>query len=230
METRIRINRLNPSEYFAVLGILELSQGQSRFEGEGNAVDCVIESAALPDLKWLTVTAVPFPDAFTAPVLLGDKLLLDWWLDVYREEGNGLKLWAGTCSPDAMLRNYQTLMTDTTIEKMLNFKVSTRTKSAFNLDTRASRDPLTVGFSEKEASEPSLLYPYAEFLCAIGLQNFSTRPSRGLEYYTWAHSIPVSIAHAAAVQDVPGLQSKKVTVKFKKVSQGMREVDSVTEE
>jgi len=54
------------------------------------------------------------------------------------------------------------------------------------------------------------------------------RTAVGMEYYTWAHSVPVAIAHAAAVQNITGLESKKHTVSFKTVSQGMREVESVT--
>jgi hypothetical protein len=232
MELVLKINRMNPAEYFASLGVLELLSQQdpdilSHFAGDGIIVDFCVASAkdiALPDLRVLSVEALPFDDPFTAPVRCG-ALELNWWLDVYRQKKNGhvLKLWAGTTTPCSMLKNYQSLMQG---ECALNFNVKTKTKSTFNLDTRASRDPLTTGYSQKDAGEASVLYPYAEFLCAIGLQNF--RPQlKPLRYFTWARPVRVGIAHAACRQDVPGLHSQGCEMSFAKVSQGMREVKSV---
>jgi hypothetical protein len=230
MELVLKINRMNPAEYFASLGVLELLSQQdpdllSHFAGEGVLVDFCAASAkdiALPDLRRLSVETLPFDDPYTAPVSCGG-LELNWWLDVYREKGNVLKLWAGTTTPCMMLKNYQSLMQG---ECALNFNVKTKTKSTFNLDTRASRDPLTTGYSQKDAGEASVLYPYAEFLCAIGLQNFRP-PLKPLRYFTWARPVRVSVAHAACRQDVPGLHSQGCEVSFAKVSQGMREVKSV---
>jgi hypothetical protein len=230
MELVLKINRMNPAEYFASLGVLELLNQQdphllSHFTGEGNLVDfCTVseKDIAVPNLGTLSVEALPFNDPYIAPVQC-DGLELNWWLDVYKEKGNFLKLWAGTTTPCAMLKNYQSLMQG---ECALNFNVKTRTKSTFNLDTRASRDPLTTGYSQKDAGEASVLYPYAEFLCAIGLQNF--RPQlKPLRYFTWARPLRVNVAHAACRQDVPGLHSQGCEVSFAKVSQGMREVKSV---
>jgi hypothetical protein len=221
---------MNPAEYFASLGVLELLRQQdsdplSHFEGEGNLVDFYVASEkdiALPDLRTLSVEALAFGDPYTAPVRCSG-LELNWWLDVYKEKGNVLKLWAGTTSPLAMLNNYQSLMRG---EFSLEFNVKTKTKSTFNLDTRASRDPLTTGYSQKDAGEASVLYPFTEFLAAVGLQNF--RPQlKPMRYFTWARPVRVSIAHAACRQDVPGLHSQGCEVSFEKVSQGMREVKSV---
>jgi hypothetical protein len=230
MESLLKINRMNPAEYFASLGVLELLSQQdpnlrSHFAGEGVLVDFCVASTkgiALPDLRTLSVEALPFNDPYIAPVRSG-ALELNWWLDVYKEKGNVLKLWAGTTTPCAMLKNYQSLMQG---ECALNFSVKTKTKSTFNLDTRASRDPLTTGYSQKDAGEPSVLYPFTEFLAAVGLQNF--RPQlKPLRYFTWARPVRVSVAHAACRQDVPGLHSQACEVSFAKVSQGMREVKLV---
>src|SRR5262249_11902040 len=86
MEKRIRINRMNPAEYFACCGVLELvsraSPGvTSRFEGEGNVVDFVLSATdiTLPDLKSITVEAEPFTDRYIAPIFV-DGMRLDWWL------------------------------------------------------------------------------------------------------------------------------------------------------
>ena len=230
MELALKMNRMNPAEYFASLGVLELlvqqdSNLRSHFEGEGNLVDfCVVseKDIAMPCLQNLSLKALPFHDPYTAPVCCGE-LELNWWLDVYKEKGNLLKLWAGTTTPCMMLHNYQSLMQG---ECSLGFNVKTKTKSTFNLDTRASRDPLTTGYSQKDAGEPSVLYPFTEFLAAIGLQNF--RPSlKPLRYFTWARPVRASIAHTACRQEIPGLHSQGCEVSFAKVSQGMREVKSV---
>ena len=232
MELVLKLNRMNPAEYFASLGVLELLSQQdpdllSHFVGDGNLVEFCVASAkviALPDLRTLSVEALPFNDSGTAPVRCG-VLELNWWLDVYREKRDGhvLKLWAGTTTPCAMLKNYQSLMQG---DCSLDFSLKTKTKSTFNLDTRSSRDPLTTGYSQKDAGEASVLYPFAEFLCAIGLQNF--RPQLNpLRYFTWARPVRVGIAHVACRQDVPGLHSRGCVVTFAKVSQGMHAVKSV---
>jgi hypothetical protein len=230
MKRLLKINRMNPAEYFASLGVLELLSQQdtdlrSYFEGKGNLVDfCIISTKeiALPDLSSLPVDVLPFPDPYIAPVVVAD-LELNWWLDVYKEDGNALKLWAGTTSPCFMLRNYQSLMQG---DFALDFGVKTKTKSTFNLDTRASRDPLSTGYSQKDAGEASILYPYAEFLCSLGLQNFRPTP-KPLRYFTWSAPVRTPIAHAACRQDIPGLHSQGCEVSFDKVSQGMREVNQV---
>src|SRR6266566_10027768 len=103
MELVLKVNRLNPAEYFASLGVLELLSQQdsdllSHFVGEGNLVNFCVASAksvALPDLRQFKVTALPHSEVGIAPARIG-ALELNWWLDVYREESVGvLKLWSG---------------------------------------------------------------------------------------------------------------------------------------
>jgi len=235
VELRLELNRMNPAEYYGSLGFLELLSRHdpallSHFAGDGNLVTFVAsgDNLALPDLASLPTEALSFTDPYTAPVLVSG-CRLDWWLDAYKERAGWLKTWAGTTTPTAMLRNYQALMRGfPQTQEMLGFKVMTKTKSTFNLDTRASRDPLAVGYSQKDAGEKSVIYPFCEFLCAIGLQNFHPF-GRALEYYTWSRPVLTSIAHAACRQPIPGLQSKGFKAGFVRVSQGMREVSSVSE-
>lgn len=231
MELRLKINCINPAEYFASLGVLELISKRrptlSYFAGDRNLVDFVVsaEDVTLPSLKTLAVEAMPFPDPYTAPAKV-DNMRLDWWLDIYQEKSSFLKLWAGTTTPCSMLKNYQSLMTKEFDANSLGVSVMTKTKSCFNLDTRASRDSLDVGYSQKDAGEKSVLYPYTEFLCACGLQNF--RPViKPMTYYTWSRPVLVSIAHAACRQEVNGLGSRGFEASMKMVGQGLRQVDSV---
>lgn len=235
MELRLKLNRMNPAEYYGSLGFLELLSQQdpallSHFAGDGNLVTLVVvgNNLALPNLASLPVEALPFDDPYTAPILV-NGFRLDWWLDAFKEQASSLKTWAGTTTPEAMLKNYQVLMAGVVqTQDMLGFSKMTMTKSTFNLDTRASRDPIRFGYSQKDAGERSVVYPFCEFLCAIGLQNFHPF-GRDLEYYTWSRPVLTSIAHAACRQAIPGLQSKGFKAGFVKVSQGMREVSSVSE-
>ena len=63
MELVLKINRMNPAEYFASLGVLELLSQQdpdllSHFAGEGVLVDfCAtsVKDITLPDLRTLSV-------------------------------------------------------------------------------------------------------------------------------------------------------------------------------
>jgi len=235
MELCFAVNRMNPAEFYAACGILELLSQRdtallSYFEGDGNLVDFIVQSEkniALPDLKAMNIEALEFEDPYTAPVMV-NGFRLDWWLDLFKEKANSLKLWAGTTSPKDMLRNYQSMMNEEPMEGVLGIKVMTKTKSTFNLDTRASRDPLATGYSQKDAAEKSVVYPFCEFLCALGLQNFHPLTKK-LEYFTWSRPVRTSIAYAAAIQEIPGLGSKNFAVSFQKISQGMREVKDVSE-
>ncbi len=230
MEIKRRINRMNPAEYFAVLGILELLSQQdpevrSYFEGTGNLVDfCIATTAQMPDLKQFEVEALPHAEAGIAPVLFG-KMRLDWWLDCYGEDKSILKNWGGTTTPAGMLANYQSLLEG---ECDLNFVAETTTKSCFNFDTRGSRSALQAGYSVNDAKEAASLYPYAELLTAVGLQNFRpTRVKKGrVQYYTWHKAIVTSIAHAACKQNIPGMGSEGFEISFAKVGQ-LKEASSV---
>ncbi len=230
----MKINRMNPAEYFASLGVLELLSHQdadllSHFEGEGNLVDFYIASEkdiTMPDLRQFKVEALPHRDTGIAPVRFG-TMQLDWWLDVYNEEKSLLKCWGGTATPESMLNNYKSLLQSDFSADSLTFKAETRVKSCFNLDTRSSRDPLQAGYSRNDAKEEAVLYPFCELLVAIGLQNF--RPAsakRALQYFTWSRPIRVNIAHAACRMNIAGLRSEGFEINFEKVGQ-LKEVSRV---
>ena len=126
-----------------------------------------------------------------------------------------------------MLKRFQKLM-GTFGEDILQHAVKVKSgKSSFGFDTRASRDALILGYSQKDAGDPSALYPETEFLCAIGLQNF--KPVR-TSYYVWRRPVPVSIAHVAAIQEVSGLRQDKYTMTVGFVGQGLRAIERVTQD
>lgn len=236
MEFRLELDVYNPAEYYAALGLLELAARESdellaHFDSAGTtgltSTFVVANLACLPDLRAISIRALDHSDPLIAPVMLDDSLELNWWLNNYRTEKSDLKLWAGTSRPVDMLRRYQDLA-EAIDENVLRRSIKTKTgKSSFGFDTRASRDALAVGYSQKEAGDASILYPATEFLCAIGLQNF--RPVSDLLYYVWRRPVPVSVAHAAAVQEIPGLKQDRYAISLAFVGQGLQAVDKVTQ-
>jgi hypothetical protein len=242
MQIKLKLDAYNPAEFYGALGLLELLSQQndgitSYFESEGatgSNSTFVLHSdkdSPLPDLRAINVTAKGFSNPLIAPVMVEATSLggfeLNWWLNEFRDDKNGFKMWAGTSRPVDMLRKYQQLMGEFD-ENVLQHAVRVKTgKSSFGFDTRASRDALMLGYSQKEAGDASALYPETEFLCAVGLQNFG--PAKD-SYFVWRRPVPVSIAHAAAIQEVAGLRQDQYTMTMGFVGQGLRAVVSVTRE
>jgi hypothetical protein len=241
MEIKLKLDAYNPAEFYGTLGLLELVSQQdagvtSHFESDGATganstfVLRTEKDIQLPDLRAIKIVAQKYKDPLIAAVMVDAKpslesLELNWWLNEFRDDKNGFKMWAGTSRPVDMLRKYQQLMgklDENVLQHAVKVKIG---KSSFGFDTRASRDALMLGYSQKEAGDASALYPETEFLCAVGLQNFG--PVKD-SYFVWRRPVPVSIAHAAAVQDVAGLQQDKYTMGVGFVGQGLRAIISVT--
>lgn len=239
MEIKLKLDVYNPAEFYGALGFLELVSRQdgdvtSHFESEGaTGADSTFllhtdKEIALPDVHAIKVVAKEYKDPLTAPVMVGGVggLELNWWLNRFRDDADKrLKLWSGNSKPADMLKRYQQVVGEID-ENILQHSVKVKTgKSSFGFDIRASRDALTLGYSQKEAGDASTLYPETEFLCAIGLQNF--RPAKD-SYFVWRRPVPISISHVAAIQEVPGLRQDKYTMTMGFVGQGLRAIDRVT--
>jgi CRISPR-associated protein Csb3 len=237
MELRFKLDVYNPAEYYSALGLLELVNQQdeevlSQFESDdttgANSTFVIMarKDVVVPNLKVLTVTALEYEDPLIAPVMV-EGLELDWWVNKFRDNKSNLKLYGGLSRPVDMLKTFQQVMGEVD-GTMLQHSVKVKHgKSSFGFDTRASRDALMVGYSQKEAGDPSAIYPETEFLCAVGLQNF--RPSKNT-YFIWKRLVPASVAHAAAVQEVAGLRQSRYTMTVAFVGQGLRAVSQVTKE
>jgi CRISPR-associated protein Csb3 len=246
MEFRLQLDVYNPAEYYAALGLLELAtrdddEAFARFDTAGTTgatSTFVLENVArLPDLRAISIRALDHPNPLIAPIMLDDTIELNWWLNDYRTEKSNLKLWAGTSRPVDMLRRYQE-EAGAIDENVLRRFIKTKTgKSSFGFDTRASRDALAIGYSQKEAGDASILYPATEFLCAVGLQNFrpfrvrdgSDRNRWCLLYFVWRRPVPMSIAHGAAVQEIRSLNQDAYKISIEFVGQGLQAVDKVTQ-
>jgi hypothetical protein len=222
----IKLNIYNPAEFYGVLGVLTVlslrhlqSDIMSHFEvsgrrGDNNTTFIVSSDADLSlervinDLKHATVTEDKSANVWNkkeianagyfTPVTLssgGWSIVLDWWLDELRNKASELKCWSGTATPKAMLESF--------IKNCEHAGEINSGGSRFGFDTRSSRDALEMGYSMKDTGEKTGVYPQTELLCAIGLQEYRPRQSA---YYAWHKSVPVSITHGAAIQEVNGLQ------------------------
>src|SRR6266852_770143 len=113
MEIKLKLDVYNPAEFYGALGFLELVSWQdggvtSHFESEGstgaNSTFLLrTKDNVLPDLLAIKVTAQTYKDPLTAPVTV-DGLELNWWLNQFRDDKSGLKMWAGTSRPVDMLK------------------------------------------------------------------------------------------------------------------------------
>ena len=234
MELGFELDVYNPAEYYAALGLLELASQQddevfSHFEsddttGANSTLVMTCKDIVLPDLKALIVTALKYADPLIAPVMVG-SLELNWWMNEFKnDKRNNLKLYGGNSRPVDMLKTFQHVMGEVD-GNVLQHSVNVRHgKSSFGFDRRASRDALMVGYSQKEAGDPSVIYPETEFLCAVGLQNFRTTKD---SYYIWKRPVPIAVAHAAAVQEIVGLRQSRYTMTVEFVGQGLRAVSQV---
>jgi hypothetical protein len=233
----------NPGEFYAALGLLTVFSHQhqgadlyscfdlSGHQGENNAAFIISSDVELRTEQTTEdlANAIVAPDRsanvwsnpkeknpfLISPVILSSNrwsITLDWWLDELRyRPNNRLKMWSGNSNPADMLKFF--------------IKQGTGRINAggtvFGFDTRTSRDALAVGFSKKDTGEKAGLYPRTELLCAIGLQRY--RPQE-YAYYAWEKRVPLSLTHAAAIQEFPGISQFRVVFDVHKVGQGAKEV------
>jgi CRISPR-associated protein Csb3 len=242
-EVKLQLDIYNPGEFYAALGLLTVFSLQHpeayiyshfqlyRHQGESNAAFVISSQADLrveqvaDDLAKANVATDSSANVWrnpkeknpilVSPVIFssnGWSITLDWWLDELRyTPNNSLKLWSGNSNPADMLKSFT---------KYGEGRVNAG-GTVFGFDTRASRDALEVGFSKKDTGERAIVYPRTEVLCAIGLQHY--RP-RQLRYYAWEKPLPLSITHAAAIQEIPGVPQFPVEFKVHKIGQGAKQV------
>ena len=241
---RHQLDIYNPGEFYAALGLLTVFSLQHRpadldshfellgHQGDNNSELLISSERELraedvsDELKTAQVTADTTANiwrnprekaSLSCPVVLSTKrwsIVLDWWLDELRyAPASNLKLWSGNSNPADMLRTFIRLGGGSVHAG----------GTVFGFDTRISRDALAVGFSKKDTRQKAALYPRTELLCAIGLQQY--RP-RNCAYYAWHSQIPLSVTHAAAMMEIPGLPQTRIEFEIRKIGQGAKEVVS----
>jgi len=233
----------NPAEFFASLGLLTALSLQhpdaemfshfviSGHQGDHNAVFVIGSLAELSLQQVITDLASAQVNEdrnanvwrnreenpkLISPVIVsanGWSTVLDWWLDDLRWRSGLLKLWSGNSSPLEMLKVFIKLVKSGT--DLVNAG-----GTLFGFDTRVSRDAMGMGYSKKDTGEKAGVYPLTELLSALGLQRY--RPRRR-EYYAWQKPIPLSITHAAAVQEMPGIGQRLYVFDVQKIGQGAKQ-------
>ena len=222
---QISLDPLNPGQFFACCGLFELLSIEepgllSCFVLEPKrprqASFCV-RTARGPEqlvmvLRRLRDATVAFPDeglvAGRKPieppvrpaVIAYDKneLIIDWWLDEFREKTTSIKCWAGQVTTRRLFDELRPLLDiESTCEDL--FERSALTSSLFGVDPRSAWNTLDLGFSPNEHKVASTIFPAVEVLAAIGLQYFRPDSSRrsAVRYSLWQDPLPASIARLA---------------------------------
>ncbi|VTR99191.1 hypothetical protein [Tuwongella immobilis] len=225
----IHVDPLNPGQFFACCGLLELAdrlwpgteaafaQNDCRFHlfGTGTLPE-LIRSIATAELEHCDPT-----DVTSSPIAIGApfrRLRIDWWEHPVLE-ARDLKVWAGTmesygiaASLQAALRSEQFHGPNLLDVGMVvaNSDDPSKKKEPYYYDARRapnahSRD---TGFSANDLGLNSIAHPAVELLCLIGLQ--VARPERQsrtrmYDYRTWTVPIPTNLLLAASSGAVSGL-------------------------
>lgn len=223
-ELHIPIDPLNPGQFFACCGLLELTAFHcdgvlAHFEADEatpRRASFVLDSDTplelpklLRGLRDSEITLVEGQEESTRPVTLhlsGRAMTLDWWLDEFRTDTTNLKCWAGQVTTRKLLGDLLALVKPDT-DPCKFFVTAELSKSKFGVDPRSAWNALDFGFSPDAHNRDASTYPMVEVLAAIGLQGFrpDARRRHRIEYYLWTSPLPVEVARLAAVAAWEGL-------------------------
>ena len=217
-ELRVRMDPFNPGHFFACCGLLELMTLEqpgtlSSFvldPSRPRVAEFVLESGGdatnLKNVVTCLKRAQPdYPDepidAAVRPVVIpynGTALVLDWWLDEFRDDTGNLKCWAGQVTTRNLFSELLPLMDEDSSGEDL-FERPQMTKAKFGVDPRSAWNALDFGFSPNEHGRDSATFPAVEILAAIGLQGFRPNVERrsGVLYCLWRIPLPATVARLA---------------------------------
>jgi len=215
---RVRLDPLNPGQFFACCGLFELlgmeeSGLLSRFVMESRqprvatfSLETARGSGALGIvLRRLRNAVVRFPNEKKEPPVrpavidFGDsELILDWWLDEFLDRTTSIKCWAGQVTTQRLFGELLPLLdVESTCDDL--FAKSALTASLFGVDPRSAWNTLDLGYSPNEHKVSSTVFPAVEVLAAIGLQYFrpDSRKRAAVRYSLWKENLPASVARLA---------------------------------
>lgn len=216
MGFEIRVDLLNPGQYFAACGLFELAfrrtgEASARFEGDRFLVeaDCTLASL-LADWVCTPVVQTDLDDETASPFELGEPfdLRVDWWKDT-QSGGRELKVWAGQMNSVRIMQSMVASLRDPSLHtsSILDYGTivydssdPTSKVEPFYFDARRApnADARDLGFSANDLGLTTTAHPAVEALCMIGLQRFRPREHKRLiyDYVVWAESLPIQIAPA----------------------------------
>lgn len=220
-ELVFRVDPLNPGQFFACCGLLDLLGGeaegwfrisprrfrQSAFCVSGAGTKTVAERMEL--LRNASVEVIEHPEKSVAPVSIsaGDhRWELDWWLDEFRAGTTDLKCWAGQVTSVRLFEELLRLL-DPNCPPAGMFEAIAPTKSKFGVDPRASWNALDFGFSPDQHNLDAATYPAVEVLAAFGLQSFRplTIARRKFRYCLWQTPLAAAVARLGGTAAWDGL-------------------------
>jgi len=224
-DLRIQLDPLNPGQFYACCGLLELSGLE-----HGAVISHFEQEPGRPRVAWLclhevseqflgeslerlrraaaTIACEQDHEAGTSPVTVtfgGHSLELDWWLDEFREKTTPLKCWAGQVTTRKLFEELLALV-ESGVSGADLFQRSRLTKSKFGVDPRAAWNARDCGYSPNEHGKDSATFVAVEALAAIGLQTF--RPAgrrRAARYHLWTAELPLCVARNAVNAPWDGL-------------------------
>lgn len=226
-ELRVRMDPLNPGQFFACCGLLTLidlhePEAPARFELDPagpRVAEFVVEcSVPLAEVLSRLKTAQPgFPDdgieAAIRPAAIpydGRWIALDWWLDEFGDKTLSLKCWAGQVTTRNLFSDLLPMIDESSSGANL-FERARMSKSKFGVDPRSAWNALDFGFSPNEHAADAATFPAVEILAAIGLQEFrpdAVRRDR-VPYSLWREWLPVVVARQAFRAPWAGLPHRK---------------------
>lgn len=224
---RVRLDPLNPGQFFACCGLFELLSMEEPGLLSCFALDpqkprmahfCIhIASGSeklgrvLGQLRHATAT---FPNEDVQPpikpavIAFGERRLdIDWWLDEFLKDTTNIKCWAGQVTTRGLFAELlRKVDVESTCEDLFERPVSIN--SLLGVDPRSAWNTLDLGFSPNEHKVPSTVFPAVEVLAALGLQYFrpDSRNRSKVLYSLWKEPLPASIARLAFIAPWDGLQ------------------------
>jgi CRISPR-associated protein Csx14 len=214
---RFEIDPLNPAQFFACCGILELLSAKApdvsaNFTLEENQLrrasfiltgsDGTALADTLAALKNAKAVSENGFNGGEAPVTLEipetSKLTLDWWLVPERKYKSSFKLWAGQQTTLKLVRDMLDADWGDLGNDVLSFRLPM--SGRFGLDPRSAWNALDFGSSPNTQNRDAFTYPVAEMLAAVGLQGFrpTAKGRRSFSYCLWELPLPLVPARAAA--------------------------------
>lgn len=223
-ELHIPFDPLNPGHFFACCGLFECccraqpaaTASFTASESAPRRAGMLIHTPAPVDLRAILTT---LRDAVCEPVAEGERavrpirmefngqtVVLDWWLDFFRQETTPFKCWAGQVTSGKLFTDLPALIDpDTPAEELFYRPALTRSK--LGIDPRSAWNALDFGFSPDKHNRDTATYPIVEVLGALGLQTFRPVAARrgSIAYHLWCVPLPLNVARLAAIAPWPGL-------------------------
>lgn len=238
----IKLDPLNPGQFFACCGLFELLSMDEpnlvssfvleplRPRAARFRVDAVGVGELGRVLQCLQTAAATFPNEVVErpvrPAVIpydGRELILDWWLDEFRDQTTNIKCWAGQVTTQRLFDELLPLLdAESTGDSV--FAKPALTNSLFGVDPRSAWNTLDLGFSPNEHGVASTVFPAVEVLAAFGLQYFrpdSTNRS-AVPYSLWKVPLPAAVARVAFSAPWDGLPADNYVFEISKRGQSYK--------